>query len=264
MPSARKQWWETLFDDKYLLTYVDRIAEEDSQAQLEFIRNTLPLPREVAILDLACGYGRLSVPLAQEGYRVTGFDFSEYLLDIARQKAHTGGLAVPFIQGDMRHLDFENEFDAIINIFTSFGYFETVEEDRAVVEGVHRGLKRKGYFLLDFVNSPKAISWLYENGTIDRETGELVSQKTATLSNGLVVHQIERLDVGSLRWKMKRTWREGGKERSYFTNLRMYFLAELFQLITEAGLRVERVYGDFDASPYQADSKRILIVSRKG
>ena len=264
MPSSSKQWWETLFDDKYLVTYVDRITEAASQAQLEFLRNTLPLPPEAAILDLACGYGRLSVPLAQAGYRVTGFDFSEYLLDIAQQKAQAAGLILPFVQGDMRHLDFENEFDAIINIFTSFGYFETMDEDRAVLKGVHRGLKAKGYFLMDFANSPKAISGLYENGAIDRETGELVSEKTETLSNGLVVHQVERLDVGSLRWQMKRTWRERGKERSYFTNVRMYFLAELVQLITEAGLRVERVYGDFDASPYQADSKRILIVSRKG
>jgi D-alanine-D-alanine ligase len=138
-----------------------------------------------------------------------------------------------------------------------------VEEDLAVLRGVHRGLKGGGYFLMDFANSPKKMSWLYENGDIDRETGELVSEKIETLSNGLTVSQIERLDVGTLRWQMKRSWLEKGAKRSYRTNVRMYFLAELRQLMKEAGLSVERVYGNFDASPYQADSKRILIVSRK-
>jgi SAM-dependent methyltransferase len=258
-----KQWWETLFDDKYLVTYVDRVTEETTRAQLEFLKNSLPLPSEATILDLACGYGRLSVPLAQEGYRVTGFDFSEYFLKIAQQKAKAAGLDVPFVKGDMRHLPFDSEFDAIINIFTSFGYFENEEEDLAVLKGVHRGLKGGGYFFMDFSNSPKAISWLYENGDIDRKTGELISEKTEILSNGLTVNQIERLDVGTLRWQMKRSWLEKGKKRSYRTNVRMYFLAELRQLMKEAGLSVEQVYGDFDASPYQADSKRILILSRK-
>lgn len=261
--AASKQWWATLFDNKYMVTYVDRITEENTRAQLDFLNNTLVPRSEATILDLACGHGRLTVPLAKEGYRITGFDFSQYLLDIAQQKGQAANIEVSFVRGDMRHLPFNNGFDAIINIFTSFGYFENVEEDLAVLKGVHQGLKRNGYFIMDFANSPKAISWLYENGDVDRETGELFSEKTETLSNGLTVHQSERLDVGTLRWRMKRSWREGGKDHSYCTNVRMYFLAELQQLMKEAGLSVERVYGDFDASPYQADSERILILSRK-
>ena len=258
-----KQWWETLFDDKYLVTYVDRITEETTRTQLEFLKNSLHLPSEAAILDLACGYGRLSIPLAQEGYRVTGFDFSEYLLNIAQQKAKDVGLDVCFVKGDMRDLHFDNEFDAIINIFTSFGYFDNVEDDLAVLRGVQRGLKRGGYFLMDFANSARKMSWLYENGDIDQETGELVSEQSETLSNGITVNQVERLDVGTLRWEMKRSWLEKGKERSYRTNVRMYFLAELRQLMKQSDLIVEQVFGDFDASPYQADSRRILILSRK-
>ncbi len=251
----------TLFDDKYLATYVDRVTEESTRAQLEFLKKSLP--SKATILDLACGYGRLSIPLAREGYRVTGYDFSEYLLNIAQQEAKVTDVGIRFVKGDMRRLHFDNEFDAIINIFTSFGYFESVEDDLDVLKGVHRGLKGGGYFLMDFTNSPKAMSWLYENGAIDRETGELISEKTETLSNGLTVNQSERLDVGTLRWQMERSWLQNGKERSYRTDVRMYFLAELRQLMEEAGLRVERVYGDFDASPYQADSRRILILSRK-
>lgn len=258
-----KQWWETLFDDKYLVTYVDRVTEKTTRTQLEFLKNSLHLPNEATILDLACGYGRLSVPLAQEGYRVIGFDFSEYLLNIAKNKAKEAGLDVSFVKGDMRDLHFRNEFDAIINIFTSFGYFGNVKDDLAVLRGVQRGLKGGGYFLMDLANSPRKMSWLYENGDIDRETGELVSEHSETLSNGLTVNRMERLDVGTLRWQMKTSWLEKGEERSYRTNVRMYFLAELRQLIKESDLSVEQVYGDFDASPYQADSRRILILSRK-
>lgn len=261
MSVLSKQWWETLFDDKYLVTYVDRVTEETTRAQLEFLKKTFP--SQATILDLACGYGRLSIPLAREGYEVTGYDFSEYLLNVAQQEAKAAVPGLRFVKGDMRHLPFDNEFDAIINVFTSFGYFESAKDDLAVLKGVHSGLKGGGYFLMEFTNSPKAMSWLYENGAIDRETGELVSEKTETLSTGLVVYQTERLDVGTLRWQMHRSWLENGQERSYRTNVRMYFLADLRQLMEEAGLRVERVYGDFDASPYQADSERIVILSRK-
>jgi SAM-dependent methyltransferase len=262
MRSSRKDWWETLFDDKYMSTYVDRVTEEDTRIQAGFITTILKVPSQAAILDLACGYGRLSIPLAMQGYKVTGFDFSRYLLDIAQRKAKAVGADVRFIQGDMRNLKFADQFDAVISIFTSFGYFKSLEEDLVVLRGIHRGLKQGGSFLLDFANSPRAIGHLYDKGEVDRRTGELVARKVETLSNGLTVTEVQRLNVGTLRWRMHRSWRENGKKRSYRTNVRMYFLAELWELIEKAGLKIERVYGDFDASPYGADSQRMLIVSR--
>jgi 2-polyprenyl-3-methyl-5-hydroxy-6-metoxy-1,4-benzoquinol methylase len=141
-------------------TYVDRVTDKDTKAQLDFVRNTLEVPSGAAILDLACGYGRVSIPLAREGFLVTGFDYSEYLLNFARKEAEEANLSVSFVQGDMRNLVFEDEFDAIINLFTSFGYFETIEDDRAVLKGVHHALKRDGFFLLDFANTPRALGWL--------------------------------------------------------------------------------------------------------
>lgn len=211
------------------------------------------------ILDLACGYGRLSIPLARRGYRVTGFDFSEPFLDLARREAGASGVDVTFVRGDMRHLDFEDRFDAVLNIFTSFGYFETTEEDLGVLRRIRRGLKEGGALLLDFVNAPRVIGRLQDRGQVDEATGELVVESVETLSNGLEVHQVDRLDADARRWRMRRWWAEEGRERSYDTDIRMYHPAELQELMRKAGLEVAEVWGDFDANPYREDSPRVVI-----
>lgn len=121
---AEPEWWQTLFDEKYLSTYIDRLTPEQTTKEVDFIVSTLDLEKGAKILDLACGHGRHSLELAKRGYRVTGVDYSEHFINIAKENAKKENVNVTYTQGDMREISYKDEFDAVVNIFTSFGYFK--------------------------------------------------------------------------------------------------------------------------------------------
>ncbi|NIT57732.1 MAG: methyltransferase domain-containing protein, partial [Aliifodinibius sp.] len=103
------------------------------------------------ILDLGCGIGRHTLELAHRGFTVTGVDRTQTYLNKAREKARIGGLEVEFVQADMRSFRRTGAFEAVINLFSSFGYFENPEEDRRVVENVYDSLKPGGRFLVEMM-----------------------------------------------------------------------------------------------------------------
>src|SRR5437016_4273852 len=115
-------WYELLFGEDYLRHF--RTPPERTAQEVEQILQRLDLPPGSAVLDLCCGYGRHTIPLAQHGYRMTGQDLSDVLLQQARTDAEARGVHVQWVQSDMRRVPFEKEFDAVINIWTSFGYLE--------------------------------------------------------------------------------------------------------------------------------------------
>ncbi len=146
------EWWQSFFDeDMGLILFTEerwQLAEQNCDV-LVFLLGLAPGAK---ILDLACGTGRYAIALAKRGYQVVGLDFSSVFLEQARLKAQEQGLNIKFLQGDMRSIPFESEFDAVINIFTSFGYFEKEEDHLQVLKEVHKSLKPGGRFLLEFQN----------------------------------------------------------------------------------------------------------------
>jgi SAM-dependent methyltransferase len=261
--ARRKLWWETLFDEKYLSTYVDIVTPARTRKTLSFIERTVRLPKGAHVLDLACGYGRLSIPLALKGYRVTGVDYSKHFLEMARRESRSAGAEATFLYGNMRDLNFRDRFDAVISIFTSFGYFEKKEDDLKVLHGVKRSLRRGGRFLLDMNNALRGIATMFEKGIVDKGTGHLVARSTYRLSNGLRVRQVDRMDPASLRWRMERTWREDGRSRGYESDVRLYCLPELREMLEVAGFQVHKVFGNFNGQRYRADSDRLIVLAGK-
>src|SRR5262249_12669661 len=142
-------WYHEFFGEDYLRIYAHTLAPERTAQEVEGIVRLLALPPGSSILDLCCGHGRHSIPLAQRGYQVTGQDLSEFFLQRAQVDAQVEGVSVRWVRGDMREIPFANEFDAVINIFTAFGYFESEAEDQKVLRQVHRALKPGGRFLLE-------------------------------------------------------------------------------------------------------------------
>ncbi|HJT54986.1 MAG TPA: class I SAM-dependent methyltransferase, partial [Ktedonobacteraceae bacterium] len=133
-------WYKSFFGKDYLRIY-DFLTPERTELEVKCIIHLLKLPPGSTILDLCCGHGRHSIELAKRGYRVTGQDLSEVFLQHAQSDAEKQGVQVRWMQSDMRNIPFENEFDAVINIFTAFGYLENEDEDQLVLQQIQKALK---------------------------------------------------------------------------------------------------------------------------
>ena len=125
-------WWQKFFDEHYLKVYEE--LERASSREVESLIRMMDLKPKAKILDLCCGYGRHSFELAQRGFKVTGYDLSDFFLKKAKNDSAASGLKIDYIKGDMRKLPFESRFDAVINIFTSFGYFDRERDDLKVLK----------------------------------------------------------------------------------------------------------------------------------
>ncbi len=242
-------WWETLFDDRYLRLFGPLASPEATQQQVDGIVNYLGLEPGAAILDLACGYGRIAVPLAQRGFRVTGLDLSETLLGQARAAAREAGVEVAWHRGDMREIPWTEAFDAVINIFSSFGYFASEEENRRVLEGVARALKPGGRFLIDVMNRDWRVRQDLERHWF--EAGDLI------------VLADPWLDPVAGRAGETWRWLEGGEWRSMEFDVRIYTATELRSLIEAAGLRWAAVYGGWAGEPFDPHARRIIALAER-
>jgi SAM-dependent methyltransferase len=147
-----EHFWESI----YPFTFSeDRFISADAEVG-EFTKLTgKPFAR---VLDLGCGPGRHSIPLAKQGAQVTGVDRSPFLLEKARSRAEFEKLNIEWVQADMRSFIRPGEFDLVINLFTSFGYFGDVEEDLTVLRNVFRSLAPGGFFIIDVMGKKSSLA----------------------------------------------------------------------------------------------------------
>jgi SAM-dependent methyltransferase len=151
----------------------------------------------------------------------------------------------------MRVVPFEAEFDAVINIFTAFGYFDQQEEDQQVLHQVARALKPGGLFLLDFA---------HREGIVRRFAPQGIQRH----DDGLLVLEERQFDLLTSRIAVAITMIEpDGSRKEYGFEHRLYSLTELRDMMATAGLTVTEHYGGLDGRPLTLDSKRLVILSRK-
>ncbi len=247
-------WYATFFGEDYLRIHAAYLFPERTQWELEGMLSLVRvagLPEAATLLDLACGQGRHAVPLAALGYRVTGLDLSPVLLRRARAAARASGVSVRWARADMRRIPFASEFDAVINIFNTFGYLESEAEDLAVLRAVAGALNPGGLFLLETV-SRDAILRHFVPAAVDH------------LADGTLVLQEQAFDLRTSRLAVAITLIEpDGARRTYSQSIRIYTPTELCGLHEAAGLQVEGVYGGLDGSPLTLDSLRLVVLARK-
>jgi SAM-dependent methyltransferase len=245
-------WYEGFFGESYLRAYRPVLAETDTAGQVNFVVRTLRLEPGMRVLDLCCGQGRHAVPLARRGLRVTGQDLSEHLLGEAGKAAEAAGAQVELVRSDMREIRWTSEFDAAINLFTAFGYFEDDRENIRVLEGVARALRPGGRFLIDLLNP----AWLHRNW---QSTGWSRGE------DGLIVVEERRMDFARSIHVCDWTFIEAdGRRRSATTRLRIIHPHEIAAWLHGAGMEPEALYGDFDGTPLGIESFRLITVARKG
>jgi SAM-dependent methyltransferase len=245
------QWYREFFDDLYLRVYQPLEAPEQVRREVDFIVKALDLPAGAKVLDLCCGQGRHSLELARRGFQVVGVDLSEALLYAARKRAESEGLSVTFLHCDMREIDFADEFDAVINMFTSFGYLESEAEDEKVLGKVAQALKSGGKFLLDVVNR-------------DRLVRDFQAREWHAADEGWLV--LEERTFDHLSGRMETRWvcvARDGVRYERLSSVRLYTTSELRTMLERAGLKVTNLFGDYDGSPYSWDSQRLIVVACK-
>jgi SAM-dependent methyltransferase len=246
-----KDWFETYFDEDYFKLYSILLTPEVSRKESVFVAKALGLRKGMKIMDLACGQGRISINLAKSGYKVTGVDLSAHLLGIAKRDAARRNVKVRFIRKDMRRIAFKGEFDAVICMLTSFGYFND-RENKDIVRKVALSLKRGGKFLLD-VGNPE---WLIGNlkPHAERRIGDMMVEENRSIS----------VDNKHVKNAITYSYPDNGKSRTVTTEFRQYSEAELRKMLGACGLSVHEVFGDYDVSkPLTSASKRLLVVSEK-
>jgi SAM-dependent methyltransferase len=248
-------WYKRAFRLDYLRVYTHR-NEEEARRQIDFLTRTIDCPPPQEVLDLGCGDGRHAIELARRGYRVTGLDLSEELLDRAREQAGALGLHITFRQGDMREIPWRAAFDLLVNFFTSFGYFTPDEENARVLRAMAGALRPGGRFLIDYLNREHVVRTLVPH---DRKTmGGMTIEQTRWITG-------DPGQPGSpVRINKRVTIRDGRQSRTYEESVRMYTLEELTAMLTEAGLEITRLFGDFDGRPLTPEAPRMILTGARG
>jgi SAM-dependent methyltransferase len=244
------EWWRKVFDTTLYFELYEAGDTELAKTQVEQLTTLLNLHPPVRILDVPCGYGRHAIALAARGFDVTGVDGSEVQLARAGEKAIAAGVAVDFRLQDARALDFEDEFDVAINMFLSFGYFDTDEEHLAMLAGIARALKPGGRFLMDFWNREHEIQ-TFDKRQVDR-TGD--------------VYEVEEWEFDHLRGRLNWTnqaFFPDGRRESWFQSIRAYTVVEVKTLLERAGFRLDAVYGSLAGAPYTIESEAAVFVATR-
>lgn len=224
---------------------------EGTAKEIDGVLAMLSLRPGAAILDLPCGPGRHSNELAKRGFRVTAVDRTRAYLDHARANAEQVGLSIEWIEGDMRNFARPAAFDAVLNFYTSFGYFEDPREDLRVLENFRASLRPGGKLLIELLGKEilartfKARTWQQE---LD---GTIIVFENKVCQN----------------W----TWMQGrwmhirdGKITTHHISHRIYSAAELLSLLKEAGFGECRVYGSIAGAPYDHEAERMVVVAERG
>ncbi len=239
-------WWRTWFGPAYLALY-DPVLQERTPGEVDAIERLLEIRPPLRLLDLACGQGRHSIELARRGYEVTGVDQSRYLLDVAGQRAGAAGVAVRWVEGDMRRPPpAVGGYDVVVNLFTSFGYFADDADDLVVLRAVAGVLRPGGRFLLELLNGERIMNTFEER--------EWIPFGEAT------VFERRRLDRDRRRMEVDRTIVRDGHEEQTSHTLRLYSGRELTVLAKRAGFDVVQLYGGWDGERLTEDSLRVVAV----
>lgn len=241
--------YDAVFEvDDHMYFYSDSLTDERSDKEVAGLVQIARLDEPMRILDVPCGFGRHTNRLAELGHQLVGVDLYTGFLDLARRDVDTRGVCVDYRQADMRSLNFDAEFDRVLMLFTSFGYFED-EDNLLVLEGVTRALKTEGLFILDIPNRDTFIK-KFPTAYVTEKNGDLMIDRGS-------------FDTLTGRWYNRRIVIRDGvrKDKPFF--VRMFSPTEICDWLIRAGMEVVQMYSGYDLQPVSHESQRIIVVAKK-
>lgn len=234
------------FDSPFYLDVYSHRDENEAVDFADLIESEINPNKNWKILDFCCGTGRLSIELAKRGYNVDGFDLSENLLSIVKEESRKKHLDLNLEVCDMRQFNRTAHYDLTINFFTSFGYFDAVENNK-VISNMCNSIQKGGWLVFDFFNSTYVLNTLVD--------------KDERIENDLRI--IQKRWIEGDRINKEITIRKNGDSNKFFESVKMYSREELINMLENAGMKIQRVFGDYKGSEFSNESPRTIIFAQK-
>ncbi|MGW2510049.1 class I SAM-dependent methyltransferase [Streptomyces scopuliridis] len=240
------QWYE---DDSLWSDFAPTMFSPGRAEQAAGIVASSPLldfPPGSRVLDLCCGPGLFLVPLARRGYGVTGVDLSPSMLERARAACAEAGADVRLVRADMLDYVEPGSFDVVLNVFTSFGYFDDPDDNLRVLRNARESLAPGGRLVVDVMGKEVLAGWIGRPQAVDLPDGSYVVQRDVVLDS----------------WRRLRTdWTlvRGTSARTASLTSFLYSAAELHDLFVAAGFTEVECFGGFDGGVYDQHSRRLIV-----
>src|SRR5262245_27485064 len=243
---APPEWWREFFSGLAVEFWQAALPEEMTRADVDFLWEHLRLSEDARVLDVACGAGRLTVPLAERGCSMSGVDISEEFLQAAGRAGAERGLSLDLRRADMRALPWDDTFDAVFAFGNSFGYFDDAGH-AAFFGAVARSLRPGGRFAFDYGQAAESI------------LPRLVPHEEATIGDFRFLED-NRYDPLSGRVETRYTFERGGRTETKLGSHRVYTANEVVRMAAAAGLTAPSLFGGPDGTPYAIGSPRLILV----
>jgi SAM-dependent methyltransferase len=246
----RSPWWASYFDEHYLLEYEPIFSFRKDRREVGRLIDVLGLPLGARILDVPCGQGRHAHLLAEAGYAVQGVDLSRDLLAHATKRGT--GPNLKYKRADMRKLPaaWTGRFDAVVNLFTSFGFFLDPRDDARVISEFARVLAPRGLLV-------------WHGGSRDGVMARFLDRDWWTTRNGTVIGHERSFDSLSGVMTVRSTWRGPRTSGEREHRIRLYTATRLAELCRDAGLIVAQAYDGWRDRPLARRSSEMLLVAQK-
>src|SRR4051812_2143366 len=243
-------WWKTYFDAQYLLEYQPIFEPVQDRREVARLMEILALPAGARVLDVPCGQGRHAHLLAEAGFRVDGLDYSAHL--IARAKERGTGPSLRYTRGDMRRLParWTGRFDAVVNLFTSFGFFAAPADDVQVIHEFARVLAPDG-----------ALVW--HGGSRDGVMSRFLARDWWKSDDGTMIGHERSFDPLSGVLTIRTAWEGPSGHGSREHRIRLYTATRLAELCLDAGLIVEEAYDGWRDRPLTRRSSEMVLIAHK-
>ena len=238
---TQSNWFESWFDTKYYHILYKERNDEEAQLLMDNLTHYLNLPEDAKILDLACGKGRHAIYLNSLGFDVTGADLSENSIAEASKFAND---KLHFKVHDMRETC-DEKYDAIFNLFTSFGYFEDDADNYKTIKAIHNSLTETGFAVIDFMNADYVID-------------NLVAEEVKSV-DGIDFHIKRYYKDGHIFKEI--SFEDDGQQFHFTERVQALRLADFEQIMEDAGIFLLDIFGDYKLRKfYKNQSERLIMI----
>ena len=241
----QRKWFQYWFNSPYYHILYSQRNDEEAEFLIDNLISYLKPAADSRVLDIACGRGRHATYLQKKGFDVTGIDLSEQNIKFAQQFEQKH---LHFFVHDMRKLFYINYFDLSLNLFTSFGYFDTEKDNVNSLKSFRKGLKDDGVMVIDYFNTIKIMKNLTAQEVKTMEGIEFSIKKF--VSDGKIIKHIN--------------FEHKGKDFAFEERVKAFTLEDFERMLSKSGLRLVEKFGDYALNPFdEVKSERLILICKK-